>query len=178
MKITIDTDVLHKENLSFGDFLVLLIGHYDISYEETLQKLIRDGTVQPNVFNKNEMILSDNTKDLIARILMESDIKVISSGLDFNTLAARLQEIYPSGIKSGTTYNWRGSNEDIAQKLRTLIAKYNFFFTEEEAVKATKKYVDSFENKEKMQLLKYFILKTKNDGTIDSMFMTIIENDR
>ena len=109
---------------------------------------------------------------------MKSDIKVISSGLDFNTLAARLQGIYPSGIKSGTTYNWRGSNEDIAQKLRTLIAKYNFFFTEEEAVKATKKYVDSFENKEKMQLLKYFILKTKNDGTIDSMFMTIIENDR
>ena len=36
MKITIDTDVLHKENFSFGDFLVLLIGYYDISYQKKL----------------------------------------------------------------------------------------------------------------------------------------------
>ena len=43
MKITIDTDVLHKENFSFGDFLVLLIGYYDISYQK---KLIRESVKQ------------------------------------------------------------------------------------------------------------------------------------
>lgn len=59
MKITINTEVLKERHLSFGDFLVLLIGYYDLSYKETLQKLIRDGTVQPNVFNKDEMVLSD-----------------------------------------------------------------------------------------------------------------------
>ena len=130
MKITINTDVLKREHLSFGDFLVLLIGYYDLSYKEIQEKLIRDGTVQPNVFNKDAMVLSNNTKDLVAKILMESDNKILSCGLDFNTLAARLQEIYPSGNKSGTSYSWRDSNETIAQKLRTLVAKYGFFFTE------------------------------------------------
>ena len=94
MKITINTEVLKERHLSFGDFLVLLMGYYDLSYKETLQKLIRDGTVQPDVFNKDEMVLSDNTKNLVAKILMESDNKVLSCGLDFNTLAARLQEMY------------------------------------------------------------------------------------
>ena len=141
MKITINTEVLQKQHLSFGDFLVLLMGYHDIDYRGTLQKLIRDGTVQPNVFNENSMVLSDNVKDLVARILMESDNKILSCGLDFNTLATRLQEIYPSGIKPGTTYNWRDGNETIAQKLRTLVAKYGFFFTEEEAIKATEDYI-------------------------------------
>ena len=91
MKITINTDVLKREHLSFGDFLVLLIGYYDLSYKEIQEKLIRDGTVQPNVFNKGEIVLSNNTKDLVAKILMESDNKILSCGLDFNTLAAKLQ---------------------------------------------------------------------------------------
>lgn len=181
MKITINTEVLQKQHLSFGNFLVLLIGYYDLSYKEIQEKLIRDGTVEPNVFNKGEIVLSNNTKDLVAKILMESDNKILSCDLDFNTLAARLQEIYPSGNKPGISYSWRDSNETIAQKLRILVAKYDFFFTEDEAIKATEEYVNSFDDKEKMQLLKYFILKTtSNDGQneINSMFMTIIENNR
>ena len=178
MTITINTEVLQKERLSLGDFLVLLMGYYDLSYREILDKLIRDGTVQPNVFNKDSMVLSDNTRNLVAGVLMKSDCKVLGSGLDFNTLAARLQALYPPGTKPGTSYSWRDSNEAIAQKLRTLVAKYNFFFTEEEAVRSTEKYVSSFEDQQKMQLLKYFILKTTDDGQINSMFMTIIENNR
>lgn len=178
MTITINTEVLQKEHLSLGDFLVLLMGYYDLSYREILDKLIRDGTVQPNVFNKDSMVLSNNTKDQVARVLMKSDCKVLGSGLDFNTLAASLQALYPSGTKPGTSYSWRDSNETIAQKLRTLVAKYNFFFTEEEAIKATEEYVSSFEDNQKMRLLKYFILKTTDDGQIDSMLMTIIENNR
>lgn len=72
MKITINTDVLKREHLSFGDFLVLLIGYYDLSYKEIQEKLIRDGTVQPNVFNKDAMVLSNNTKGLVVRIMYYS----------------------------------------------------------------------------------------------------------
>ena len=114
MKITINTDVLQKEHLSFGDFLVLLMGYHVLSYKEIQEKLIRDGIVQSNVFNKDAMVLSNNTKDLVTKILMESDNKILSCGLDFNTLAAKLQEIYPSGNKPGTSYSWRDSNETIA----------------------------------------------------------------
>ena len=90
-----------------------------------------------------------------------------------------MQDIFPQGCKSGTTYSWRDKTETVAQKLRALVVIHHFSFTKEEALKATKEYVDSFsEDKEKMQLLKYFILKTHNDKSIDSMFMTIIENNR
>ena len=178
MKLTINTDVLQREHLSLGEFLVLLLGYYNLKYKECYNTLIRDGTIQANLFDKNEIILSDNTKNLIAKILMESDEKVINSSIDFNSLALKLQALYPKGNKSGTSYSWRDNTGVIAQKLRTLVALHNFSFTEEEALRATKEYVDSFEDKEKMQLLKYFILKTTHDGQVTSLFMTTIENNR
>ena len=88
---------------------------------------------------------------------------------------------YPNGIKPGTTYYWRGTKEEIAQKLRILVVKYNFQFTEEEAIAATEEYVNSFKDYKHMKLLKYFLLKTLvSDGRIeiDSPFMSIIENNR
>ena len=113
---------------------------------------------------------------------MESDDRAIKSGLDFSKLADSLRECYPKGNKPRTTYSWQGSTEEIAQKLRILVVKYDFQFTEAEAISAVKEYVASFKNYKYMQLLKYFILKTTDDGQghkmIDSLFMTIIENNR
>ena len=183
MKITINTEVLKRQHLTMGDFLVMLIGYYGINYKETLDKLIRDGTLEKNVFNPYDMVLSNNTKNLVAGILLESDDKANSLGIDFDALAEKLQGIYPDGIKPGTSYYWRGDTTTIAMKLRALVAKHGFTFTEEEAVKATKEYVDTFKDKDlkQMSLLATFILKTKKqpDGSdVDSMFMTIIENNR
>lgn len=178
MKITINTEVLQREGLSLGDFLVLLIGFYEANYKESLDKLVDKGVIQPNVFNRMSMVLSNNTKDYIAKLLTECDDKAIDSRIDFTSLAKKLQAIYPNGNKPGTSYSWIDNTDLIAQKLRTLVVKYNFTFTEEEALAATKEYVSSFDNQEKMQLLKYFILKTKSNQEIDSMFMTIIENNR
>lgn len=178
MKLTINTEVLQREHISLGAFLVLLLGYYDLKYKECYNTLIRDGTIQPNLFDKESIVLSDNTKNLITKILIESDEKVINSNIDLNSLASKMQDLYPKGNKPCTSYSWRDKTEVIAQKLRTLIAKHDFTFTEEEALRATKEYVESFDNKEKMKLLKYFILKTTHDGQVDSPFMTIIENNR
>ncbi len=183
MKITLNTEVLKRQHLTMGDFLVMLIGYYGINYKETLDKLIRDGTLEKNVFNPYDMVLSNNTKNLVAGILLESDERTNSLGIDFDALAEKLQGIYPDGVKPGTSYYWRGDAKAVAMKLRALVAKHGFTFTEEEAVKATKEYVDSFKGKDtrQMSLLATFILKTKrqHDGSeVDSMFMTIIENNR
>ena len=166
-----------------GDFLVMLIGYYGINYKETLDKLIRDGTLEKNVFNPYDMVLSNNTKNLVAGILLESNEKANSLGIDFEALAEKLQGIYPDGMKPGTSYYWRGDIKTVAMKLRALVVRHGFIFTEEEAIKATKEYVDSFKGKDtkQMSLLATFILKTKrqSDGRdVDSMFMTIIENNR
>lgn len=176
MRLTIDTDVLGREGLSLGEFLVLLMGFHDVSYKECLDNLVRDGTLDYNAYDHHSMVLSDNVRDMVARLITESDEKVVKSKLDFDSLARKLQEIYPDGNKAGTSYPWRGKAKEIAQKLRVLVARHGFSFTEEEAVKATKEYIGSFKSYDYMLLLKYFILRTKRDGTVDSMFMTIIEN--
>lgn len=184
MKITIDTEVLKREHLTMGEFLVMLIGYYDVKYKDMLDKLVDRDIVNRSVFDKNDMVLSNNTKNLTAKIVLESDDKANSLGIDYEALAKKLQEIYPSGVKPGTTYYWRGDTSVIVQRLRALVVKYDFTFTEEEAIKATKEYVNSFKDNEtkQMSLLGFFIFRTNRtdggDREINSMFMTIIENNR
>lgn len=179
MKITIDTEILQRTNLTFGEFLVMLFGYCDTKYKENFDKLVEKNLISKNLFDKDSMVLSNNTRDLIGKVLIESDAKVMGYDFNFEELARKLQDIYPQGNKPGTTYNWRDNTAVIAFKLRTLVAKYGFIFTEDEAIKATKEYVESFEDDNKsMKLLKYFILRTSKDDSIDSMFMTIIENNR
>lgn len=179
MKITIDTEILQRNNFTLGEFLVMLFGYCDVKYKGNFDKLVEKSIISKNLFDKDSMVLSNNTRDLIAKVLIESDVKVMGYELNFEELAKKLQDIYPKGNKLGTTYNWGDNTTVIAFKLRTLVAKYGFIFTEDEAIKATKEYVESFEDDNKnMRLLKYFILRTSKDGSIDSMFMTIIENNR
>ena len=181
MKLTINTEVLQREHLSLPEFLTLLMGFYDIDYKKIYDDLITKNIIEPNLYNSS-VVLSNNTKDLVARLLLESDDKVFNSGIDFNALAEKLQAIYPEGNKPGSTYKWRSTTDTIAQKLRTLIATHNFLFTEEEAINATKAYVSSFTDTKPMQLLRYFLLRTIRDSQgnieIESQFMTIIENNR
>lgn len=179
MKFTVNTDVLQHEHLTIGDFLVLLMGYYNINYKQCLDRLVENKLISTNVFNPDEIVLSNNTKDLITSILISSDDRITDSNMDYTALAQKLQALYPKGNKSGTTYSWTDSSSLIANKLCTLVVKYNFSFTEQEALKATEEYVKSFSNDlSHMQLLKYFILKTTNNNDMESMFMTIIENNR
>lgn len=179
MKFTVNTDVLQHEHLTMGEFLVLLIGYYSVNYKECLDRLITNKLVSTNVFNPNEIVLSNNTKDLVTSILVSSDDKITNSNIDYTALAEKLQALYPKGNKSGTSYSWISLTPLIAHKLRTLVVEYNFSFTEQEALRATEEYVKSFsDDKSHMQLLKYFILKTSKNNDMESMFMTIIENNR
>lgn len=183
MKITIDTDVLRKEHLTLQQFLVLLIAYRNIDYKKTLDDLIASGLVQKDLFDPYSVVLSDNIRNDIARILVDCDKNVTGSDIDFMGIAAKMRDMYPKGNKPGTTHAWRDSVAEIANKLKTLVSKYNFRFTEEEAIAATREYLDTYKNDNKfMKLLRYFILKTDNDGVgnrrIKSDFMTIIENNR
>lgn len=179
MKITIDTEILQRNELTLGEFLVMLFGYCDFKYKENFDKLVEKNLISKNLFDKDSMVLSNNTRDLIAKVLIESDAKVMGYDLNFEELAKKLQDLYPKGNKQGTTYNWRDNTAVIAFKLRTLVAKYGFIFTEDEAIKATKEYVESFgDDNKNMKLLKYFILRTSKNDDMDSIFMTIIESNR
>lgn len=183
MRITLDTEVLRKYNLSLGQFIVLLTSYYALDCQRIQDDLVNLKLVERNLFKEFPPVLSDNTKNLIAKIIIESNEKIKNSCIkDFENLAIKLQGIFPSGIKSGKTYSWRGDTDDIAQKLRTLIVTHDFPFTEEEAVNAAKEYVSSFSSPfTYMHTLRNFLLYTKKENgvyTMESQFMSIIENNR
>ena len=184
MKFTIDTEALSKNHITLGEFLCLLLGYYDYNFMETSQKLADKDIALPNLYKKGSLVLSSKSKKLINKILIESNENLLESGVkDFEALAKKLQEIYPQGRKSGTTYYWGGDLEEVILKMKALIAVHRFYYTEEEVIEATKKYVNSFgQDKSHMHLLPYFILKTtvnkQGHYTVESMLMTVIENSR
>lgn len=176
-KVSINKDVLEKNNLSMDEFLVLLLTYNKANIQEVKQSLVEKGLADFSVFD-DELVISSTTKDLITSITIDSDVKVLSKDKEFKELADKLKELFPKGKKAGTTYMWRDSTAVIARKLKTLVVKYDYQFTEEQAIKATKAYVESFNGDYTyMQLLKYFILKSLPDGEIKSDFMSYIENE-
>lgn len=176
-KISINKDVLEKYNLSMDEFLVLLLIYNKANIHEVRESLVNKGLADYSVVD-DTLIISSITKDLITSVTIDSDVTVISKDKEFKELAEKLKEIFPKGKKAGTTYMWRDSTAVIARKLKTLVVKYDYEFTEEQALKATKAYVESFNGDYTyMQLLKYFILKTMPDGEIRSDFMSYIENE-
>lgn len=176
-KVSINKDVLEKNNLSMDEFLVLLLTYNKANIQKVKQSLVEKGLADFSVFD-DELVISSTTKDLITSISIDSDVKVLSKDKEFRELADKLKELFPKGKKAGTTYMWRDSTAVIARKLKTLVVKYDYQFTEEQAIKATKAYVESFNGDYTyMQLLKYFILKSLPDGEIKSDFMSYIENE-
>ena len=184
MKIPINTDVLKKYNLSLGHYLILLLSYYGIDTQKSQRELEEMHLAEKDLFNGFPPVISDNTKSLVAKILVESDDKLLSCPIkDFESLAETLQQFYPDGVKAGKTYSWRGTVDEIAQKLRTLVVKYDFSFTPQEAMEAIEEYVSSFKPPYTyMHTLRNFLLYIKKDKDghyeMESIFMTIIENNR
>lgn len=119
--------------------------------------------------------------ELVEQVLLNSEFKGNDITADrYEKLAKQLRELYPTGRKPGTNYQWRDSNAIIAKKLKALVKKYGDVFTDEEAIEATKRYINSFNGDYRyMQLLKYFISKKKIiDGELEetSQLLSFIEN--
>ena len=178
MTISINEKVLDKYNLTLDEFLVLYLCSREVDVEATIQKLIKMGIVDRDIYNKISAVVSNNTKELITSIIIDSDKAVINKDEEFLTLADKMRAIFPEGRKAGTTYYWRDSVQVIAKKLKTLVAKFEIQLTEDIVLDATRRYVESFNGVYTyMQLLKYFILKTdKTTGDIRSELLSYIEN--
>lgn len=181
MRITLDTKVIESEGLLLGEFLALLIPYHGYTYQQCSNAAINRKLASP-ALNSSELVLSENMKKRITEILVKSSDKLRKCNLNFEDIAKKLQECYPKGNKPGSTHLWRGNIEDVMQKLRILVGCFDFDFTEEEAINATKEYVKSFKEEKYMALLPYFILRVEkdanNDKIITSSFMTMIENKR
>ena len=180
MNISISEEVLSKWDLSIQEFLFLLFNVKEGDINECVSSLIQKGWVDRSLFDSTKVVISNNRKEDITTILVDSE--KVETKLEFEDLADKLREIFPKGKKPGTTYMWRDTTAVIAKKLKILVTKYNCKFTEEQAIKATQAYVNSFGGNYKyMQLLKYFILKTPTNASGDvelrSDFMSYVDNE-
>ena len=151
----------------------------------TFQKVCRKGFIEYDSLdvyrNPINLKLSEHGINFVESLILNSEFKTEGQSKDrYDLLAEKLRELYPKGRKEGTSYMWRDSNIIIAKRLKAIVKKYGDSFTDEQAINATKKYIESFNgNYRYMQLLKYFISKKVNiNGEIEekSDFLSYIEN--
>lgn len=166
-----------EQGLSIKESLVLLHIIYGSDIGNTLQSLYDKGLITSTDY-AHGINFTEKGNQVVTAITKET---VEAKDSRFVKLAEKMKELYPAGRKEGTSYMWRGNTNEIVKKLKTLKDKYSFEFTDEQALTATKEYVESFNGDYRfMQLLKYFILKAVRDGDgnveIKSELMTRIEN--
>lgn len=180
MKLIVDSNVCESKGLTLEEFIVLYLNSKNVDINKTINSLIEKKIAGKDLFNPNAVVLSSNSRKLLEEIILDSDKTVASNTKRLENLAEKLRELYPEGKKSGTQYYWRDSNSVIVKKLKALVKKYGDCFTDEQAVNATRKYVESFNgNYQFMQLLKYFISKNVvKGGEVEetSQLLSYIEN--
>jgi hypothetical protein len=172
LKVPVDT-ALYIASLYLGKLIT----------PDTFQNVCYRGLIEFDGFDlKRQPInarLTQSGVDLIESIFLNSEFRTPECAEDrYDKLAKKMQELFPEGKKPGTKLMWRDSQAMIAKKLKALVKKYGVKFTDEEALDATKKYVNSFNGDYQfMQVLKYFISKRNQlTGEETSQFLSYIEN--
>lgn len=171
-KVPVDT-ALYVASLYLGKLIT----------SSTFQDVCARGLIEFDGFDlKRQPInarLTPSGVELIEGIFLNSEFGVSDSGEDrYDKLAKKMQELFPEGKKPGTKLMWRDSQAIIAKKLKAVVKKYSAKFTDEQALEATKKYVESFNGDYQfMQVLKYFISKRNQlTGEETSQFLSYLEN--
>ena len=184
MKYIIDTEILEREGIGLDEALYLLSVYKKKPIDfNTIQKARVENKILKFENPRDPVNITPKGQSFIESILAKSKIHVSSDNLErYRTLADKMREVYPKGLKPGTNYQWRDSTAIIADRLMKLVAKHNIEFTDEEAVEATKRYIASFNgNYRYMQILKYFISKQKPvegaPAEQNSQFLSFLQNE-
>lgn len=183
MNFILNVDEIKAKDIPIGELLYLLMLYLDSNIDdEGLKDLHHRGyLLQHESTHIPKYTITREGIELVEQVLLNSEYKGNDITEDrFEKLARAMRELFPEGRKPGTNYKWRDSNAIIAKKLKALVKKYGNIFTDEEAIEATKKYIESFNGDYRyMQLLKYFISKKKIiDGETEetSQLLSFIEN--
>lgn len=175
MKITIDDAILEKYKIHIAECLYWFLYAKSCNIKKIEKELVDGGLAE---YKEGEFCaITEGKDDLLVSILLQPSVTIDEKW--FYDVADALRAVFPDGKKPGTAYYWKDCTAIIAQKLKTLKNKYVFNFTKEQAVSATKRYVESFNGDYTyMQLLKYFILKKDSaTGELRSDFMSYITNE-
>ena len=180
MKVTLDTDVINKSALSFPEFLLLLFIRQGNSIKDVLFSLQNKGAV---VDNFDDYLITQHYSDELDSILLSSD-STIPKDDALLPLAEKLMAVMPQCKKEDTPYYFKCNKREVVLNLKKFCKLYGYY-SDEDIINATRRYVDSFNGNYKlMKLLKYFIMKDEKKvnsegvGYIEesSMLATLLEN--
>ena len=187
MKITIDEKVCLKHKMTIPEVLMALAIKHGIDGNEIHNMLNRDILVEKQANNWFEV--TQYWSDVLDEILRDSSKDYEKSDEELLELAKRLRECYPEGkmrdrFGKVTPYYYRCNNAEVVKKLKKFFTLFGTSYSDEDLIKATKRYVASFNgNYTGMRLIKYFILKDDVRPTEDgnhveqiSDLLTFLEN--
>lgn len=181
MKITIDEDVCRKNGLELSDLFAILYVRCTDNVEKHKEYIANNEII---VNRDNQYFIDASYSELVDSILLTSD-KSIPEKLDCEKLAIDMRQLFPKGIKTGSSA-WRGNLREITLRLQKFFKLYGSDWTEEQILAATKRYIESFNGDTKfMRILKYFILKSEKKFNEEGKFVveevselaTWLEND-
>lgn len=180
MKIIIDTKVIQAKNINpnyFLNLLALYITKKSINNSDNKEAILKNHITSEGLDGNNQFInikLTQEGVDFIEEVIVDSEIP--DSTQKLMKLATELKNIFPKGRKEGTNLYWADGVALIVKRLKIFIKKYGDTYTEEQIIKAAKKYVESFNGDYRyMKLLKYFIFKEETESSTSDL-LTYIEN--
>jgi hypothetical protein len=176
----LNTEKIVESSLSNDEFFALfgIINKIDISIgiDSLLQKGII-GNSYNSLSKPDGFFPTKEGLSIYTNVILNSEN--IKSQDSFSELAKKLKELFPKGRKDGTNNPWADSEILICKRLRVFTKKYGEF-SDDDIVKATKSYIDSFNGSYAiMRTLRYFIFKeTKIGDTIESTsdLLNFLEN--
>ena len=172
MRVVIDDKVIEKHGLSVNEFL-LLLSTINMPTDEEATSLTEEKFLVSFHPIKHKYFITQKGRQLVIDIL--NDNQGIEEKKSIDSLASKMQELYPKGKKAGTNYYWRGNLPEIKQKLSVFFKRYGEY-PEEIVLKATENFIASFKEEYRfMPLLKYFIWKNQDEDK-KSDLLTWIEN--
>ena len=176
MLITINTDKLQEFHLTMGEVLLALAQQYNVNLADTAERLLRVQEADPSLAGNFDIEIRPLVFTRLES-LMAASYTVQMSDEELEALATELKAIYPKGKKDGKWY-WADGVQLIVKRLRLFFRKFGEFRAEE-IIDATRRYVQDYQGRPDMRLLKYFLFKSEAvDGMIEpsSDLLNYIEN--
>lgn len=188
MKAVIDTEKCAELGITPDVALYLASLYFEHCItRDTFNEVCKKGFIVYDEFRAGFPVngrITQTGVDVVESLFLNSEIVQVvkEDGREqdrFMVLADKLRELYPQGRKQGTNLQWRDSTVMICKRLKALVKKYGVSFTDEEAVAATRRYVDSFHGDYRfMQVLRYFLWKDDRiKGEEVSQFLSYLQNE-
>lgn len=184
MTYTINEEIAKKEGLELAELFAILLVKTGANIPKLFEDMLKKEILVKDLFN--DFMVTQRWDDVCSTILLKAEDN-IPTDEELNNLAKKMMEFFPTGKRAGTTSTyWRGNIKDVRLKLQKFFKLYGNHWSNDEILKATEKYVKSFNGDYKyMRVLKHFIWKderkinSEGNGYVEEVsdLATLLEND-